>query len=195
MCNASRWTGGRGITWLRQIWCPSSSVTSQKVILPSKWPRFGWKRSFMPGGIVINARAETAHSRPLFRGALASHRCVIPANGFFEWEKAKRQRLPWWFSSTEFPVFGLAGLYAPATDKQPAGFVILTTEPNEIVAPYHNRIPVMVAPASAKAFIKGTASEAAAMLHPYPAESMRAHRVTPAMNKANYEGPDCIAAM
>ena len=92
-------------------------------------------------------------------------------------------------------MFGLAGLYAPATDEQPAGFVILTTEPNEIVAPYHNRMPVMVAPASAKAFIKGTASEAAAMLHPYPAESMRAHRVTPAMNKANYEGPDCIAAM
>ena len=154
---------------------------------------FGWQRQFIRSGMVINARSETVYSRPLFRAAFASHRCVVPANGFFEWEKTKSRRLPWYFTSTKHPMFGLAGLYEPATDKRPAGFVILTTQPNELVAPYHNRMPVMFDPASAEVFVGGTVDEATKMLEAYPAEAMRAHRVSPAMNKAGYDGPDCIS--
>ena len=153
---------------------------------------FGWQRLFIQSGMVINARSETVDSRALFRTAFASHRCVVPANGFFEWEKAKGRPLPWYFCSTKHPLFGLAGLYEPATAKQPAGFVILTTQPNAMVAPYHSRMPVMLNPASAGAFVRGTEKEATRMLEVYPAGSMRAHRVNAAMNKAGYDGPDCI---
>ena len=82
-----------------------------------------------------------------------------------------------------------------ATDKQPAGFVVLTMQPNAMVAPYHNRMPVMLDPASTGAFIGGTVDEAAGMLKAYPAGTMHAHRVSTAMNKSGYDGPDCIAAI
>ena len=145
--------------------------------------------------MVINARSETVYSRPLFRAAFTSHRCVVPAHGFFEWEKVKGRRLPWYFTSTKYPMLGLAGLYEPATDEQPAGFVILTTQPNAMVAPYHNRMPVMLGPASARVFAGGTADEATERLKAYPAEAMRTYRVSPAMNRAGYDGPDCIVAI
>ncbi len=156
---------------------------------------FGWKRKFLSGGMVINARAETVQTRPMFRAAFKAKRCVIPANGFFEWEKSGKQRLPWYFTSTAHAMFGLAGLYDPATDAQPAGFVILTTAPNELVAPYHNRMPVMLAPGDAKAFIQGTPEAAAAMLQTYSAGAMKAHRVSPAMNRAGHDGAECITAI
>ena len=154
---------------------------------------FGWQRKFLSGGMVINARAETVQDRPLFRAAFAAHRCVVPANGFYEWEKSGKKRLPWYFTSTKHSVFGLAGLYEPATDKRPAGFVILTTKPNDKVAPFHNRMPVMLPPANADAFIMAPPGDAAEMLISYSADDMHAHRVSPAMNRAGFDEAACIA--
>jgi putative SOS response-associated peptidase YedK len=114
----------------------------------------GQKRAMVPAGwgfarpdapLLINARVETARDTPTFRDAFARHRCVVPADGFFEWRGAAKERRPIWFH----PQTGLllfAGIYEEREGAPPA-FVILTTEANSTVAIAHDRMPVIV-PAS-----------------------------------------------
>ena len=93
--------------------------------------------------LVINARAETVMSRPMFREAFYQRRCVIPADGFFEWQGTAKQRRPVWFHAPDGQVLPLAGVY----DEEPDGtlrFTIVTTDANDVVAPVHDRMPVVL---------------------------------------------------
>jgi len=102
--------------------------------------------------LAINARAETVASRPGIRDAFASRRCVVPADGFFEWRGEKKERQPIWFHRPDGGPIFFAGLWQPAA--RGSSFIVLTTTPNEIVAPVHDRMPVVLSAEHAATWLK-----------------------------------------
>jgi putative SOS response-associated peptidase YedK len=148
----------------------------------------------------INARSETAASKPAFRSAFKHRRCLIPASGFFEWEKKGKAKQPYLFSLRGGGPFAFAGLWecwsGPHGDGRET-CTILTTEANDLVRPFHQRMPVIL-PAEYHAD-RLNASAAApewlqTVLRPYPADAMQATAVNPFVNNARHEGPHSTEA-
>jgi putative SOS response-associated peptidase YedK len=113
--------------------------------------RFGliprWSKEAKPAGFG-NARSETVAEKPAFRDALKKRRCLVPADGFYEWEHIGGEKLPWQFSMADGKTFAFAGIWESWTN--PAGvsvesLAILTTVPNRLVSPFHDRMPVILA--------------------------------------------------
>lgn len=155
------------------------------------------------GSRLINARSETAGVRPAFRDAFRSRRCLVPVDGFFEWERLGRRRQPWLFRMREVGPFALAGLFerwrAPPGFSAPwvheaAGpkaletFTILTTDANQVVAPVHDRMPVILPPAAFDAWLGG----GEVPLGPYAPDAMVAFRVSPVVNSPANDDPRCV---
>ena len=150
------------------------------------------------GNRLINARAETASTRPSFRAAYAARRCLVPVDGFFEWERVGRARQPWLFRMREGGPFALAGLFerwrAPprfldASDSEALEtFTILTTDANEVVTPIHDRMPVILHPDAFGPWLGG----GEVPLGPYPPEAMTAFRVSPVVNSPANDDPRCV---
>ena len=107
---------------------------------------------------VINARSETAASKPLFSGSMKSRRCVIPASGYYEWARRSREKMKYEIRGTNLPMLYLAGLYR-LTDGMPE-FTILTREPEESVSFLHDRMPVILPPSSLGAWLSPDADPA-----------------------------------
>ena len=106
-----------------------------------------WAKDPSMGNRMFNARAETITEKPSFRNAFWKRRCLIIADGFYEWQKAGRARKPFLFSLKSGNPFGFAGLYESweAPDQQPVNTcTIITTQPNELIKPIHDRMPVIV---------------------------------------------------
>lgn len=146
--------------------------------------------------LVGNARAETLRSRPAFREAVRHRRCLVPADGFFEWEKQGSRRLPHYFTLPDRQPFFFAGLWAPATADSPAAFAIVTTTANARVAAIHDRMPVMLGPNSGPQWLGDEPlpeARVGQLCRPLPAEKLAGHRVDPRMNNVRYEMPDAIA--
>lgn len=143
-----------------------------------------------PGGekLVINARAETVAERPRFRGALAQRRCVVPADGFFEWTGAKGYRRPIWFHPPDGQLILFAGLWEPRADGAPA-FTIVTTTANQRVAAVHDRMPVVLTRAGADAWL---AAPRVDLLRPAPEGALIATPVSPRVNAVENDDPDCL---
>ena len=126
-------------------------ASSRRVLVERKWglvPRdaLGKERGF------INARAESAASKPAFSEAFAERRCLVPATGFYEWQQVDaRRRQPWLIRLASGAPFAFAGLWEPAPAALPGTsptFTILTTQPNDVTRKVHDRMPVILAPAS-----------------------------------------------
>lgn len=156
-----------------------------------------WAKDISIGSKMFNARLETAAEKPSFKNALKRRRCLIPANGFYEWPQKGKN--PLYIHLDDAPVFAFAGLWE--TWNSPDGdtlnsCTILTTEPNEFIRQYHSRMAVILPPeAYADWLFKGemTTDEALALIRTVPAETMRAHEVSKAVNAAGSEGPELIA--
>lgn len=152
-----------------------------------------------PGGkplLVANARAETIRARPAFRDAVRHRRCLVPADGFFEWRREGEARFPQLFRRRDAAPFFFAGLWRPETAVTPPSFVIVTTQPNALVAPVHDRMPVLLDDAGSREWLGDTPlppERIEALCAPFPAEVMTVHPVDPRMNHARHEGPDCVA--
>jgi putative SOS response-associated peptidase YedK len=148
----------------------------------------------------INARAETAWEKAAFREAFARRRCLVPATGFYEWQKldaSSRRRQPWLIRLATGRVFAFAGLWEPppAAGGSPT-CAILTTEPNDLARPIHDRMPVILDPADYERWLDPTATlpgEVRPLLRSYPAELMTAFPVTTAVNDARFDDPLCLA--
>lgn len=145
--------------------------------------------------LLANARAETLLDRPAFRDATHHRRCLVPADGFYEWEKQGRTRRPHYFTLKDRRPFFFAGLWEPATDRAPAAFCIVTTAPNPLLAVIHDRMPVMLGPNSGPAWLGDEPldpTRLAQLCRPLRVDLMTSRRVDPRMNNVRHEAPDCI---
>jgi putative SOS response-associated peptidase YedK len=145
----------------------------------------------------INARAETAWQKPSFREAFARRRCLIPATGFYEWQRTTtKKRRPWLFTLDSGRPFAFAGLWEPpARDGASPTCTILTTEPNDVTRPVHDRMPVILSPDGYAPWLDPTGADAVALrrlLAPFPAGAMAARPVSRAVNNARFDDPACL---
>jgi putative SOS response-associated peptidase YedK len=132
-----------------------------------------WIKQKMQDKLLINARAETLADKPTFRDAFQRRRCLIAADGFYEWSAEKK---PFYLYMQNKKPFGLAGIYEPAAaDDTLASFVIITTEPNELIAAMHKRMPVIIPAAQRSLWLdnsKYDPGKLLSLLIPYPAAEM-----------------------
>ncbi len=144
------------------------------------------------GNLLINARAQTVLETPTFADSFRHRRCVIPADGFYEWSKTGTTAQPFLFQLTSGAPFCLAGLHEHSGGEM--NFVILTTNANATVKHVHARMPVMLSPADALAYLT-TSADAPEMRHlfqPFPSERMISHRVSPLVNRVENDSPACM---
>ena len=149
----------------------------------------------------INARAETAADKPLFRAALRKRRCLVPASGFYEWLALARERRkqPYCFRPGDERPWAFAGLWErwQGPDGPVESCAILTTEANELVRPVHDRMPVILPRQHWAAWLDPALQEAGELvplLRPYPADAMRAYPVGALVSNPRNDGPECLAA-
>ena len=144
----------------------------------------------------INARAETVHKLPLFREAFAKRRCLIPATGFFEWEKRADGRQPYRFVREDMQPFAFAGLweFARIAGEEIVSATIIVGEPNPLVAGVHDRMPVMLMPDDFDRWLDPamTVEDLRALLKPYDPNLMKAYEVSRAVNSVKNDTPECI---
>lgn len=148
----------------------------------------------------INARAETLLERTYFRSALRHSRCLIPADGFFEWQARPdgAGKQPMYIRLKEGSFFALAGLYTPATDASGGTCAIITTTPNQIMRPIHDRMPAILDPADEARWLDPDLTLPEAVLdclHPYAAAAMTAYPVSARINAPRHEGADLVTPL
>ena len=156
-----------------------------------------WAKDLNIGSRMINARSETVAEKPSFRTAFKRRRCLIPADGFYEWQKQGSGKQPMFIRPVAERPFALAGLWEVWRD--PDGSVlqtctILTTTPNELMAPIHNRMPVIVEPEDFDLWLnpEPNPEQGLHLLRPYPTEKMTAYPVSTTVNNPRNDVPDCI---
>ena len=142
----------------------------------------------------INARAETAAASPAFGPALRATRCVIPADAFYEWDRSVTPRQPFAIGPAQLgEMLALAGIWSRSRDRGVTA-AILTTSPNDLVAPIHNRMPVILANDLLEAWLdpSATLDEIEPMLAPAPEDSLRIWPVSTEVNKVAADGPHLL---
>ena len=152
-----------------------------------------WATGERPGPAPVNARAEGLNEKKMFRSLLVKGRCIIPATGFYEWKTSGNQKVPMYFRMKNQEVFGMAGLFD--SWKAPDGrvvlsFSIITTSPNSLVTPIHNRMPAILSREDETKWLGpgyGTYEDLASMLNPYPPGDMEGYRVTTRVNSPSFK--------
>jgi len=156
-----------------------------------------WAKDPSGAARMINARSETADSKPAFRDALKSRRCMIPADGFYEWMRTGKMKQPYCFEVNEGELFAFAGIWDRW--KGPSGDMIetcsiLTTTPNAVTSPVHDRMPVILDPDSYDLWLDpGMTNVAAAsdLLKPFDARLMRCFPVSNRINRVANDDEEC----
>jgi putative SOS response-associated peptidase YedK len=146
--------------------------------------------------LMVNARSESVATKPSFKSSVQQRRCLVPADGFFEWQRDEKLRVPHLFEMRDGAPFWIAGLYEEAAPDAPRSFLLLTTGPNELMAPIHDRMPVILDDESAAAWLRPGAiakEDVAKLCVPYPANQMKASRVSSIANNARNDSPECVA--
>jgi putative SOS response-associated peptidase YedK len=160
-----------------------------------------WSRDPAHGPKPINARAETLGEKPSFRQLLARRRCLVLADSFYEWQATERGKIPHRILLQKEEPFAFAGLWDEWVDKASGEvhptFTIITTEPNELMATIHNRMPVILpGPEAERAWLADDLSPTAhqQLLVPYDAALMKEYAVTTRVNSPAHNDPEVLAA-
>jgi putative SOS response-associated peptidase YedK len=146
----------------------------------------------------INARAEGIAEKPSFRGPFRHHRCLVPASGFFEWKREGGGKRPYFVRPRGGGLFALAAVWdgwMGADGSEIESCAILTTAANALMAPIHDRMPVIVPPAAYGLWLDTAAPaspELAGLLAPFPAEGMESYPVSTLVNRPTAEGEECV---
>lgn len=159
-----------------------------------------WAKDMKIGYHTINARAETVAEKPAFRNAFKHRRCLIPADGFYEWQAVPGSKVkqPWFIALQDREPMAFAGLWEKW--RNPEGeelesCSIIVTEANEIMRPIHDRMPVILAPGDWDAWLETEAKDVGglqSLLKPYPAEGMAAWPVSTTVNSPKNDSAECM---
>lgn len=168
-------------------------------LAPLRWGLVpAWAKDAAVGYKMINARAESAADRPAFCEAMRRRRCLIPADGFYEWKRAGKEKLPYCFTLADDALFAFAGLWEQWRSPQGQAVescTILTTAPNELVRDVHDRMPVILAPEAYDVWLDPAftrVAELQPLLKPY-AGAMRRYRVSSRVNQVKNDDAECAA--
>ncbi len=159
-----------------------------------------WAKDISIGSRLINARAETLAEKPAFRGAYKYKRCLIPADGFYEWkaEPGTRTKTPHYIRLKTSGPFAFAGLWdewRSADGSAVRTCTIITTAPNELMAPIHNRMPAILSTGAHAEWLDPAPRSPESLRHligPFPANSMEAYPVSTLVNSPANDAVDCI---
>jgi len=157
-----------------------------------------WAKDSAIGSRMINARSETVAQKPAFRAAFRRRRCLVPADGFYEWQRQERGKQPFYIRLDDEKPFAFAGLWEhwEGPDENTIdSCTVLTTEPNDLIRLLHNRMPVILAPKDYDLWLDPGVQEAELLqplLRPYPSENMIAYPISTWVNSPSNEGPQCI---
>jgi len=159
-----------------------------------------WAQEPSIGVRMINARSETAHDKPAYRDSFRRRRCLVPADGFYEWKRMGRRKQPYYFGLPTARPFAMAGLW----DRWPGGaeplesFTILTTSANLEVAEVHDRMPVILAPSDWGRWLAADDEEVAPqldLLRPVADGTLARHPVGTYVNSPANDAPRCVQAI
>ena len=173
---------------------PNRLVEMQWGLIPS------WSKEPRAQFSTINARAETITKSPVFRGPFKSRRCLVPASGFYEWRQTDQGKQPYCIRLKAGELFAFAGLYDVWRDgegNELSSYTIITTTPNDLVAPIHNRMPVILQQEDEQVWLDNEADSARllALLVAYPADEMEAYPVSRAVNSPANEGAELLQSV
>lgn len=172
----------------------------ERVLRRMRWGLLpGWARDARDGARMINARADTAPTKPAFRAAFRRRRCLVPADGWYEWQATEGPRkAPWWFHRPDHGLLAFAGLWE--TWRPPEGdpvetFTVLTTDADRVSAPVHDRMPVVLPPAAWRAWSDPEADPASLipLLVPAAAGTVVRTPVGPAVGSVRNDDPSLCA--
>lgn len=169
--------------------------TMQWGLIPS------WAKEPGIGNKMINARAETLPEKPAFKAALSRRRCLIPADGFYEWKTEGGTRQPMHIRRKDGELFAFAGLWEEwkQADGTPLRTcTIITTSPNAVLQPIHDRMPAILLPEDEAKWLQvalNKSAEAIRLLHPYPAELLEAYPVDRRVNIPTFEDPALLNSL
>jgi putative SOS response-associated peptidase YedK len=173
---------------------PNRLVEMQWGLIPS------WSKEPRAQFSTINARAETITKSPVFGGPFKSRRCLVPASGFYEWQRTEQGKQPFCIRLKDAELFAFAGLYDvwhDADGNELYSYTVITTAPNDLVASIHNRMPVILRQEDEDAWLDKASDPARllALLKAYPAEKMEAYPVSRAVNSPANEGAELMQAV
>lgn len=162
-----------------------------------------WSKDATIGNKLTNARGETVADKPSFRTSFIKHRCLIPANGFYEWkaitEAGKTRKQPYYIHSTDptdlFAFAGLLAVWRPPEGEPLVTACIITTGPNKVMEPIHDRMPVILQPEQYDFWLDPGNQDKEALqdlIRPAAPALMSAYPVSPSINSGRVEGAECI---
>lgn len=157
-----------------------------------------WTKDTKIGNQCINAKAETVAEKPAFQAAFKKRRCLVVATGFYEWQVQGRTKQPMWIGLQSKQPFAFAGLWehwTPAEGEPLETCTIITTEPNDLMASIHNRMPVILAPTSYGQWLDPAFQNIEplkALLRSYLSEELTAYPVSTLVNNPRHDAPQCL---
>ena len=179
---------------------PTITAHSPKVIQRMFWGLIPfWAKDDSFKFKTINARSEGIEDKPVYRKPFRTQRCLIPATGFFEWDKEQKPSQPYFFTVKGSPIFAMAGLYDiwkdPKSGKEITSYTIITTQANNLVGKVHPRMPVILDKSEEEDWINVDTTEPDQLhkfLNTYPAEEMKSIKVSTLVNKPMVDSSDII---
>ena len=170
-------------------------------VVPARWGLVNrWAKDNSRASQCINAKAETVEVRPSFRDAFKKRRCVVPADGFYEWTGPKGARRPMWIHRADGKLILFAGLYEdwfPEKDRPETTFTIITCEPNAVTRPIHNRMPVILEERAADDWMNAGEADPLSLkrlLIPAADDVLLAQPASPLANSVRNDGPELLVA-
>lgn len=176
-----------------------NSDSTVRTLVMLRWGLIpSWAKDPKIGYQCINAKAETVAEKPSFRSAFKKRRCLVLATGFYEWQIQGRTKQPIWIGLRSKRPFAFAGLWEQWQPPEGAPLetcTIITTEPNDLMAPIHKRMPVILAPTSYDQWLDPTYQQIdplKALLGSYPSEELTAYPVSTLVNNPRNDTPQCL---
>jgi len=167
-------------------------------VLKMRWGLVpSWAKDSKIGYRMINARADTVSAKPSFQSSFNKRRCLIPANGFYEWKTEDKKKTPFYYTLRDQPLFAFAGLWEEWMDPNNMKlqtYTIITTNANQLIKTIHDRMPVILKPQDEAVWLneKTTPDSLLSLLKPYPPKSMLSAEVSDRLNRSSENDPRLI---